>query len=89
MCTVGIKFHVRNAYSLTEKRVILICLCGRDKSGEKQNIDPMWKVLMKDWQTKQRNNDTKSQHHVLMTINSTKKRKVLWDNYLQFARRLF
>ena len=41
-----------------------------------------------NWQTKQRNNDTKSKHHVLMTINS-KKRKDLWDNYLQFARRLF
>ena len=55
-----------------------------------------WKVMQRsawkdiaNWQTKQRNNDTESQHHVLMTINSTKKRKDLLENYLQFARRLF
>ena len=31
-----------------EKRTILVCVCGRHKIGwEKQNIDPMWKVLNK------------------------------------------
>ena len=31
------------------KRVILICVCGRQKlAGRKQNIDPMWKVLNKE-----------------------------------------
>ena len=31
------------------KRVILICVCGCIKvAGKKQNINPMWNVLMKD-----------------------------------------
>ena len=29
-------------------RTILGCVCGRYKTGWKQNIDPMWKVFMKD-----------------------------------------
>ena len=33
-----------------------------------------WKDIA-NWRTKQRNNDTKSQHHALMTINSTRRRE--------------
>ena len=40
-----------NAYSLAEKKeTILVCVCGRYEklAGKKQNIDPMWKRLMKE-----------------------------------------
>ena len=39
--TVGQKFQFGNASSLTEKRTILVC-----EGGKKQNIDPLWKVLI-------------------------------------------
>ena len=36
-------------FRLPRKRTILVCVCGRFKNwGKKQNINPMWKVLMKD-----------------------------------------
>ena len=44
----GEKVQIVNASSLTEKRV-LVCVCGRyELAGQKQNIDPMWNLLMKD-----------------------------------------
>ena len=48
--TVGRRFPIGNAYSLTEKKDYS-CLCmwmTKKLAGKKQNLDPMWKVLMKD-----------------------------------------
>ena len=30
------------------RRTISVCVCGRYKTGKKQNLDPMWKVLNKE-----------------------------------------
>ena len=55
-----------------------------------------WKVMQRnawkdiaDWQSKQLNCYTKSQHHALMTINSKKKKWDLFENCLKFAHKLF
>ena len=47
--TVGKKFQIGNAF-FNEKRTILVCVCGRYQTcwAKKQNIDQMWKILMKD-----------------------------------------
>ena len=47
--TVGKKFLNGNVYSLTEK-MDYSCLCMRTTklAGKKQNIDPMWKALVRD-----------------------------------------
>ena len=47
---VGRKFQIVNANLSTEKRTILVCVCGRflKNTGKKQNLDPMWKILRKE-----------------------------------------
>ena len=47
-----------------------------------------WKDIV-NWQTKRRNNFSKSQHHALTTTNSKKKKRDLLENCLKFAHRLF
>ena len=45
--TDGKKFQIGNACSLTEKGVFLSVYVDVIKmAGKKQNLDPMWKVLM-------------------------------------------
>ena len=47
--TVGQKFQIGNAYSLTEKKDLFLSVFVNDikLAGKKQNIDPMWNVLVK------------------------------------------
>ena len=47
---LGKKFQIGNAYSLTEKKGLFLSVYLDDVKlvGNKQNIDPMWKVLMKE-----------------------------------------
>ena len=46
--TVGWKFPSGNAYSHTVKKLFLsVYVDGSKVAGKKQNVDPMWKVLMK------------------------------------------
>ena len=54
-----------------------------------------WKVMQRsawkdiaNWQTKQLNSYTKSQHNVLTTTNSKKKKWYLWENCQRFADKL-
>ena len=56
----------------------------------------IWKVMQRSlwkdivsWRIKQRNNDTKSQRHALMTTNLKKKKWDQLENYPQFAHKLF
>ena len=44
------KFQIGNAYSLTETKGLFfsVYVDGIKLAGTKQNIDPMWKILMKD-----------------------------------------
>ena len=48
--TVGKKFQIGNAHSSTEKKDdSCLCVCDDIKlAGKKNNIDPMWKILVKD-----------------------------------------
>ena len=48
----------------------------------------VWNDIL-NWQTKQLNSYTKSQHHALTTMISKKKKMDLLENYLKFAHRLF
>ena len=48
--TDGKKFQIGNACSLTERGLFLSVYVDDIKmAGKKQNIDPMWKVPMKDF----------------------------------------
>ena len=48
--TVGNKFQIGNAHSFTEKQGLFLSVYVDDlkQAGKKQNIDPMWKVLVKE-----------------------------------------
>ena len=48
--SVGKKFHIGNVNSFTEKKGLFLLVYVDDikLAGKKQNIDPMWKILMKD-----------------------------------------
>ena len=48
--TVGEKFQIWNAYLLTAKKRLFLSVYVDDSklAGKKQNIDPMWKELMKE-----------------------------------------
>ena len=48
-CMVGKKFQIGNAFFLTEKKDFLYVYVDDIKlAGKRQNINPTWKVLMKD-----------------------------------------
>ena len=56
----------------------------------------IWKLVQRNawkdianWRTKQLNSFTKSQHHVVTTTNSRKKKWSLLEKYQKFAHRLF
>ena len=45
------KVRIKNVYSLTDRRTILFCVCGRKKklAGKKQNMEPTWNII--SWKT--------------------------------------
>ena len=50
LITVGEKFQIENVYSLTEKKGLFLSVYVDDikLAGKKQNINPTWKIHMKD-----------------------------------------
>ena len=89
-----------NYRNMFESRISAGAMENYQFPGNQMRIFPhglmTWKVMQRSawkdvvsWQTKQRNNHTKSQHHALTTTNSKKTKWDLLEICLKFAHRLF